>query len=170
MPCLQQCAAGLVDVAIEGDMRAFRLPRYAYEEAPEASQLAAALGEDTPENGYPGEYVQELARIALERRPDLTTLPRDEAIIVARDIGYDVQLQEIKDSLKRFNVEFDVWFSESSLHESGAVARVIRDVETARALLETSNGGAVTTLIVDCALGAGGEDGGHPPGVSAAPA
>ena len=83
------------------------------------SVLAAALGEPTPENGYPGEYVQELARIALERRPDLTSLPRDEAIIVARDIGYDVQLQEIKDSLKRFNVEFDVWFSERTLHAGG---------------------------------------------------
>ncbi len=42
----------------------------------------------------------------------------------------------------------------ATLEGFGAVARVIRDVETARALLETSNGGAVTTLIVDCALGA----------------
>ncbi|MBU6252762.1 MAG: PhzF family phenazine biosynthesis protein [Alphaproteobacteria bacterium] len=41
---VQQCAAGLVDVAIEGDMRAFRLPRYAQSDAPEADRLAAALG------------------------------------------------------------------------------------------------------------------------------
>jgi len=80
------------------------------------SVLAAALGEPTPENGYPGEYVQELGTSALAQRPDLGDLPRDEAIVVARDIGYELQLQEIKDSLARFNVEFDVWFSERTLH------------------------------------------------------
>ena len=83
------------------------------------SVLAAALGEPTPENGYPGEYVIELGRNALDRRPDLANLPRDEAIAIARDIGYDIQLQEIKDSLARFNVEFDVWFSERTLHAGG---------------------------------------------------
>ena len=83
------------------------------------SILAAALGEQTPENGYPGEYIVELGRIALERQPDLATLPRDEAIVIARDIGYELQLQEIKDSLARFNVEFDVWFSERTLHAGG---------------------------------------------------
>ena len=83
------------------------------------SILAAALDEPTPENGYPGEYIIELGRAALERQPDLATLPRDEAIAVARDIGYELQLQEIKDSLARFNVEFDVWFSERTLHAGG---------------------------------------------------
>ena len=96
------------------------------------SVLAAALGEPTPENGYPGEYVQELARIAVERRPDLTSLPRDEAIIVARDIGYDVQLQEIMDSLQRFNVEFDVWFSERTLHAGGDDSLIEQAIERLR--------------------------------------
>ena len=96
------------------------------------SVLAAALGEETPENGYPGEYVQELGRVALERRPDLATLPRDEAIIVARDIGYELQLQEIKDSLKRFNVEFDVWFSERTLHAGGDDSLIEQAIERLR--------------------------------------
>ncbi len=97
------------------------------------SVLAAALGEATPENGYPGEYVQELGRVALERRPDLATLPREEAIIVARDIGYDIQLQEIKDSLRRFNVEFDVWFSERTLHEGGDKSLIENSIDRLRA-------------------------------------
>ena len=42
---VQQCAVGLVEVSVAGTGLSFRLPRYAYEEAPEASQLAAALGE-----------------------------------------------------------------------------------------------------------------------------
>jgi arginyl-tRNA synthetase len=83
------------------------------------SVLAAALGEPAPENAYPGEYIQELGKQALERRPDLGALPLDEAITVARDIGYDIQLGEIKASLAKFNVEFDVWFSERTLHAGG---------------------------------------------------
>ena len=80
------------------------------------SILAAALGEPTPEKGYPGEYIKELARLTLERKPDLLEIPRDEAIRAARDIGYELQLAEIKESLAKFNVEFDVWFSELTLH------------------------------------------------------
>ena len=84
------------------------------------SILAAALGEPTPEKGYPGEYIKELARLTIERKPDLLEIPRDEAIRAARDIGYELQLGEIKDSLAKFNVEFDVWFSELTLHAGGA--------------------------------------------------
>jgi arginyl-tRNA synthetase len=97
------------------------------------SVLAAALGEPTPESGYPGEYVQELGTSALAQRPDLGGLPRDEAIAVARDIGYELQLQEIKDSLVRFNVEFDVWFSERSLHAGGDSSLIEKAIERLRA-------------------------------------
>lgn len=97
------------------------------------SVLAAALGEPTPENGYPGEYIQVLGQTALARRPDLGDLPRDEAIVIARDIGYELQLQEIKDSLSRFNVEFDVWFSERDLHAGGADSLIEKAIERLRA-------------------------------------
>jgi len=97
------------------------------------SVLAAALGEPTPENGYPGEYVKELGQAALARRPDLADLPRDEAIAIARDIGYEVQLQEIKDSLARFNVEFDVWFSERTLHAGGDDSLIEKAIDRLRA-------------------------------------
>ncbi len=97
------------------------------------SVLAAALGEPTPENGYPGEYVQDLGKQALARRPDLADLPRDEAIAIARDIGYELQLQEIKDSLARFNVEFDVWFSERDLHAGGDDSLIEKAIERLRA-------------------------------------
>jgi arginyl-tRNA synthetase len=97
------------------------------------SVLAAALGEPTPENGYPGEYVQELGTSALARRPDLADLPRDEAIVIARDIGYELQLQEIKDSLARFNVEFDVWFSERDLHSGGDNSLIENAIDRLRA-------------------------------------
>ncbi|MEF2978233.1 arginine--tRNA ligase [Subtercola sp. YIM 133946] len=81
-----------------------------------ASVLAAAKGEPTPEGGYPGEYIQQLAAKVLAQVPDLLELPENDAIGVARDLGYLQQLEEIKASLENFNVHFDVFFSERTLH------------------------------------------------------
>jgi arginyl-tRNA synthetase len=89
------------------------------------SLLAAAHGEPTPEGGYPGEYVDELARQLVADDPSLLELDRDVAVTAFLDRGYAAQLQQMKDSLARFGVTFDVWFSERSLHESGAVEHAI---------------------------------------------
>ncbi len=80
------------------------------------SVVAAANGRPTPEGGYPGEYITTLAGRVLEARPDLLGLPEDEQLVVARDLAYAFQLAEIQASLARFNVPFDVWFSERTLH------------------------------------------------------
>ena len=85
------------------------------------SVLARAKGEPTPEGGYPGAYIDDLAKTALDQRPDLLELPDDEAVLVARRLGYEAQLTDIKETLADFGVHFDVWFSESELHEGGAV-------------------------------------------------
>lgn len=85
------------------------------------SVLARAKGEPTPEGGYPGAYIDDLAKTALGQRPDLLELPDDEALTVARQLGYEAQLKDIKETLADFGVHFDVWFSESELHEGGAV-------------------------------------------------
>lgn len=100
-----------------------------------ASVLAAAKGEPTPEGGYPGEYVQELGRKALEARPNLLELDADEALAEARELGYAFQLEEIKASLERFAVRFDIWFSERVLHTADVdgASDVDRAVERLRA-------------------------------------
>ncbi|SDO65667.1 arginyl-tRNA synthetase [Pedococcus dokdonensis] len=90
-----------------------------------ASVLASAKGEPTPEGGYPGAYVDDLAATALAARPDLLDLPDDEALAEARRLGYVAQLQDIKDTLADFGVHFDVWFSEAELHDSGAVEQAV---------------------------------------------
>ncbi len=86
------------------------------------SVLAAALGEEAPEDAYPGEYIQELGRKVLAQEPDLAELAardRDAALELAQECAYQQQLAEIKDSLERFNVHFDVYFSERTLHVAG---------------------------------------------------
>ncbi|MHA7124959.1 arginine--tRNA ligase [Janibacter indicus] len=90
-----------------------------------ASVLARAKGEPTPEGGYPGAYVDDLAATALEQRPDLLELPADEALATARAIGYEAQLADIRSTLEDFGVIFDVWFSERTLHDGGAVEQAI---------------------------------------------
>ncbi len=90
-----------------------------------ASVLARARGEEPPEGGYPGAYVCELAEEVLRERPDLLTLAPEEAVALARDLGYRAQLAGIRRTLERFGVHFDVWFSERSLHEGGAVEQAV---------------------------------------------
>jgi arginyl-tRNA synthetase len=87
-----------------------------------ASVLAAIKGEPTPEGGYPGAYVAELGRRALESRPDLAELPDEEAVPIARELAYEMQLAEVQAALAAFNVHFDVWFSERELHTVDAAS------------------------------------------------
>ncbi len=84
------------------------------------SVLAAAKGEPTPEGGYAGSYIDDLARRVLEAQPDLLELDAAEQLVIARDLAYDFQLGELQSSLTKFHVHFDVWFSERTLHAAGS--------------------------------------------------
>nr|WP_246318595.1 arginine--tRNA ligase [Leifsonia psychrotolerans] len=90
------------------------------------SVLAAYLGEPTPEDGYGGAYIGDIAATVVEKYDgDIASLPRDEQQEVFRSIGVDLMFTEIKEKLHGFGVDFDVFFHEDSLHESGAVERAI---------------------------------------------
>lgn len=89
------------------------------------SVYASALGEPTPEDGYAGEYIADVAAAVVAARPDSLGLPRDEAIAVFGQLGYEQMLAAMKSDLEGFRVRFDVWFSETSLHESGAVEHAV---------------------------------------------
>ena len=80
------------------------------------SVVAALHGEPTPEDGYGGAYIASLAERVAAARPDIRDLDRAEQISVATELAYGFQLGEIQASLERFNVHFDVWFSERTLH------------------------------------------------------
>ncbi|MGU3645572.1 arginine--tRNA ligase [Microbacterium sp. C23T] len=84
------------------------------------SVLAASKGEPTPEDGYPGSYIDDLAQRVLSAVPELPTLPEDEQLRIARDRAYELQLGDLQSSLEKFNVHFDVFFSERTLHAKGS--------------------------------------------------
>ena len=89
------------------------------------SLLAAARGLPTPEGGYGGEYIAEIAKAVIAKRPDVLDLADEEAQEVFRAEGVDLMFAEIKQSLHDFGVDFDVYFHEDDLHTSGAVQKAI---------------------------------------------
>ncbi|MCL8253045.1 arginine--tRNA ligase [Aeromicrobium fastidiosum] len=89
------------------------------------SLLADARGEDAPEDGYGGQYISDIAATVTAKVPGAAELPDDEALETFRAEGVDLMFGEIKASLHDFGVDFDVYFHENDLHESGAVDRAI---------------------------------------------
>jgi len=90
------------------------------------SLLAAARGLAAPEDGYGGAYIQDIAdRVLAETAEDILALADDAAQEAFRAAGVELMFQEIRESLHDFGVDFDVYFHENSLYESGAVDRAI---------------------------------------------
>jgi len=90
------------------------------------SLLARAKGLPAPEDGYGGEYIQEIAdRVLAETAAEILALPEAEAQEAFRAAGVDLMFGEIRESLHDFGVDFDVYFHENSLYESGAVDKAI---------------------------------------------
>ncbi len=95
-----------------------------------ASLLARARGEEAPEDGYGGQYVTEIAERVVadsiaDGEPDPRELPDEQALEAFRSRGVELMFAEIKSSLHDFRSDFDVFFHEDSLHESGAVSKAI---------------------------------------------
>ncbi len=109
-----------------------------------SSLLASARGQETPEDGYGGAYIGEIAqRVVADEaaagRPDPVGLPDDEAAEVFRARGVELMFDSIKSELHAFRSDFDVFFHEDSLHTSGAVDRAINRLRE-RGVIEERDG------------------------------
>jgi arginyl-tRNA synthetase len=91
-----------------------------------ASIMAAAHGRPVPADGYHGAYIGDLAQQIVTDRPDILDLPEDEQVTEFRAEGYRRQLAEQQQVLEQMGVHFDVWYSENSLYDSGAVERGLK--------------------------------------------
>ena len=85
------------------------------------SVRAAATGQPIPENGYQGAYISDLAQAVVDVDPEILTKVGNEQFVEFRERAYKAQLADQQRVLETFNTHFDVWFSERSLHSSGAV-------------------------------------------------
>jgi len=90
------------------------------------SLVAAHKGEPAPDDGYGGQYILDItARVENDYPGNLEQLPADELQEVFRAVGVELMFGDIKASLHDFGVDFDVYFHENDLHESGAVDRAV---------------------------------------------
>jgi len=93
------------------------------------ARYAQALGRDEPfpEDGYHGHYVVELGQQMAQQYGDrYLNLPRREAVRVLGTEGIARMIEEIRQDLAALRVEFDTWFHERSLYESGLFDRVLQ--------------------------------------------
>jgi len=80
-----------------------------------------------PSDGYRGAYIGEIAQALLDEDGGrLADLPPAERRAEIGERAYNLALSHIRESLSRFGVHFDTWFSERELHRSGAVQEEIR--------------------------------------------
>ncbi|WP_296203001.1 arginine--tRNA ligase [uncultured Corynebacterium sp.] len=103
------------------------------------SLVAAAQGEPTPEDGYGGAYIQDIASAVLEKNPSALDGSPEQVQEAFRADGVDMMFAQIKQSLHEFGVDFDVYFHENSLFESGAVERALDQLKTQGELYEADN-------------------------------
>ncbi|MFF3224664.1 arginine--tRNA ligase [Nocardia suismassiliense] len=89
------------------------------------SLVAAAAGAPTPDDGYAGAYIGEIASTIVAAHPEALSLPEDERQELFRAEGVELMFAQIRQSLHEFGTDFDVFFNESSLFESGAVEQAV---------------------------------------------
>ena len=94
------------------------------------SLVAAAKGEPTPEDGYGGQYIHDIAADVIAQKSD--ALEGSDEVVQEnfRSLGVEMMFEQIKADLHEFGVDFDVYFHENSLFESGAVDKAIEQLKT----------------------------------------
>ena len=95
-----------------------------------ASLRAAARGESRPEEGYQGDYINDLAKLIVAQHPEYLELDELAGVPAFREAGYALQLQQQKDVLDNFGTHFDIWFSERSLHSGDALSTALNTLKS----------------------------------------
>ncbi len=91
---------------------------------------ALGLEKEVPADGYQGQDIIDFGKkLAEERGNALTLLDEDERLIFFRNFGVERLMDNIKEDLSEFRVEFDVWFSETSLYETNQIDKVLKKLK-----------------------------------------
>ncbi|MFI2859181.1 arginine--tRNA ligase [Paenibacillus sp. JSM ZJ436] len=85
---------------------------------------------EMPEDGYHGEDIKGFAKeLVAEKGDSLLSLTPGERTAFFRTYGLQKELGKIKRDLARFRVNFDEWFSETSLYENGLVIKALEALD-----------------------------------------
>lgn len=88
---------------------------------------------ELPEKGYQGAYLIELAEQCLKELGENIT---DKPVSFFSEYAKKHLLAQIKQTLELYNIKYDTWFSEKSLHDSGAIEKAISKLESKGYLYE----------------------------------
>jgi arginyl-tRNA synthetase len=122
------------------------------------SVKAIAEGRSVPDNGYKGDYVHEVAKqVDANGQKDLDWY---------QNMSQTLMLDRQRQDLGAFGTTFDTWFSEQSLHESGAVAdeiekmtgSAVADDKPIRTKLKLARGGIIEEVEIEAQSGDAPED------------
>ena len=95
----------------------------------EARYLQIILGEDAaafPEDGYHGDDIRELAQAYCDAHGEgLKDVSKEERHAALARFGLDRNIPKMKEDLRRYKIEYDQWFFESELHDTGYVAETV---------------------------------------------
>lgn len=95
----------------------------------QARYMQLLLGEEAypfPEDGYHGDDIRELAQAFYAQHGDsFRDKPEEERLEAMAQYGLSVNVPKMKEDLRRYRIEYDQWFFESELHESGYVADTV---------------------------------------------
>ena len=95
----------------------------------DARYLQLVLGEENvpfPEDGYHGDDIKELARGFYDQHgAGWKDKSEEERQAAMAEYGLSVNIPKMKEDLRRYKIEYDEWFLESSLHDSGYVAETV---------------------------------------------
>lgn len=73
---------------------------------------------EMPDEAYVGDYITDIAReIKEEKGEEILNLAEEKQLEFCREFAYDRCLEQIKEDLNEFDIDFDVWFSERDLHK-----------------------------------------------------
>lgn len=90
---------------------------------------ALGLESEMPEDGYFGADIIEFGKkLASEHNKALLEKSEEERFAFFRSYGLKHELDKIKHDLEKFRVSFDVWFSETSLYETGKVEKALEEL------------------------------------------
>lgn len=95
---------------------------------------AAGIDVEMIEDGYHGEYLIDLAQDCFSQYGH--ELFKKSELFFAR-YAQDQLLDAIKQTLSDYKIHYDVWFSEKTLHESGAIEKAITLLEHKNVLYES---------------------------------
>ncbi|HZA84609.1 MAG TPA: arginine--tRNA ligase [Actinomycetes bacterium] len=95
---------------------------------------------EPPPDGYRGQYVNDLAAaLRAEEGDAVAELDPDKRRAQITEWSFRRILDGIKQTLARLGVTFDVWFSERTLHETGAIAETVAELRR-RGVVEDRDG------------------------------